>query len=239
MIEERLNQKKDEESIEERDDVIVKTLKEATQKHCSKGNLRTKCSMTCNYYYLDISLKLAEYQEITPALFKNHVIFSINQLFGEVSASIPFDLLKYNSSENRAILRVPKDHYVKVRSSLTLSGFYQGIRFPSTVKLPEADTQPGLILPNGDINWNCPCLGGMATGPCGVEFRNAFSCFHYSKEDPKGSDCFNLFKTMQTCMQQYPTLYNKDLGGLEEEDEDAPIEVPEIPTDPANKDKKC
>lgn len=50
---------------------------------------------------------------------------------------------------------------------------------PSTVELPETERAPGLILPNGEINWNCPCLGGMATGPCGVEFREAFSCFHY------------------------------------------------------------
>ncbi|VEN36136.1 unnamed protein product [Callosobruchus maculatus] len=83
---------------------------------------------------------------------------------------------------------------------------------PSKVTLPEPDPQPGLILPNGDINWNCPCLGGMATGPCGVEFRNAFSCFHYSDAEPKGSDCYDLFKTMQVCMQKYPTLYNKDLS---------------------------
>ncbi|CAG9859441.1 unnamed protein product [Phyllotreta striolata] len=82
----------------------------------------------------------------------------------------------------------------------------------SNVKLPEREQQPGLIMPNGDINWNCPCLGGMATGPCGVEFRNAFSCFHYSEAEPKGSNCYDLFKTMQSCMQKYPTLYNKDLG---------------------------
>lgn len=50
---------------------------------------------------------------------------------------------------------------------------------PSTVELPEPESSPGLILENGDINWNCPCLGGMATGPCGVDFREAFSCFHY------------------------------------------------------------
>lgn len=50
---------------------------------------------------------------------------------------------------------------------------------PSTVELPETERAPGLILPSGEINWNCPCLGGMATGPCGVEFREAFSCFHY------------------------------------------------------------
>lgn len=65
----------------------------------------------------------------------------------------------------------------------------------------------GLILPNGDINWNCPCLGGMASGPCGMQFRDAFSCFHYSKAEPKGSDCFESFRKMQDCMQKYPELY--------------------------------
>lgn len=59
-------------------------------------------------------------------------------------------------------------------------------KIPSTVKLSDPEQQPGLILESGDINWNCPCLGGMATGPCGVEFRNAFSCFHYSDAEPKG-----------------------------------------------------
>uniref|UniRef100_A0A8C7GGJ6 Coiled-coil-helix-coiled-coil-helix domain containing 4a n=1 Tax=Oncorhynchus kisutch TaxID=8019 RepID=A0A8C7GGJ6_ONCKI len=41
----------------------------------------------------------------------------------------------------------------------------------------------GLILPSGEINWNCPCLGGMASGPCGTQFKEAFSCFHYSNEE--------------------------------------------------------
>lgn len=78
-------------------------------------------------------------------------------------------------------------------------------QIPSTVKLPEPDPQPGLILANGDINWNCPCLGGMATGPCGVEFRNAFSCFHYSDAEPKGNlvlistkNCFNHINNYKT-----------------------------------------
>ena len=25
-----------------------------------------------------------------------------------------------------------------------------------------------------EINWDCPCLGGMAHGPCGEEFKAAF-----------------------------------------------------------------
>ena len=44
---------------------------------------------------------------------------------------------------------------------------------------PDPDAPSGLIAPDGSINWNCPCLGGMAVGPCGVEFRTAFECFHY------------------------------------------------------------
>ncbi|KAK5912950.1 hypothetical protein CesoFtcFv8_002777 [Champsocephalus esox] len=70
--------------------------------------------------------------------------------------------------------------------------------------------EQGLILANGDINWNCPCLGGMASGPCGSQFKEAFSCFHYSKEELKGSDCIDNFRGMQECMQKYPELYPQD-----------------------------
>lgn len=87
---------------------------------------------------------------------------------------------------------------------------------PSKIELPEPEPSPGLLLSGGEINWNCPCLGGMATGPCGLEFREAFSCFHYSTAEPKGSDCYDAFKTMQTCMVQYPALYGKKGGSLED-----------------------
>ncbi|KAI4543179.1 hypothetical protein MG293_007305 [Ovis ammon polii] len=80
----------------------------------------------------------------------------------------------------------------------------------------------GLILPNGDINWNCPCLGGMASGPCGEQFKAAFSCFHYSKEDVKGSDCVGQFRAMQECMQRYPDLYHQEEE--EEEEEERPAD---------------
>lgn len=100
---------------------------------------------------------------------------------------------------------------------------------PSTVALPAPEQPSGLILDNGDINWNCPCLGGMATGPCGVQFREAFSCFHYSENEPKGNrlffsvvvvkyrctililgaECLEAFQTMQECMKGYPTLYKQ------------------------------
>lgn len=99
---------------------------------------------------------------------------------------------------------------------------------PSTIELPKSEPSPGLILPNGEINWNCPCLGGMATGPCGVEFREAFSCFHYSEADPKGSDCYEAFKTMQDCFSKYPTVYNKTDNGEGDEDDDDNLNLENI-----------
>ena len=55
--------------------------------------------------------------------------------------------------------------------------------------------QQGAYNPEtGEINWDCPCLGGMAHGPCGEEFKAAFSCFVYSNEEPKGMDCIDKFQ---------------------------------------------
>ncbi|XP_048252852.1 mitochondrial intermembrane space import and assembly protein 40-B-like [Haliotis cracherodii] len=108
----------------------------------------------------------------------------------------------------------------------------------------EEEEEPGLILPNGDINWNCPCLGGMASGPCGVPFREAFSCFHYSEADPKGSDCYQQFRSMQDCMTSYPELYPSKDDDEEEADNENKLNNEETKTDSlesltvANTDKK-
>lgn len=40
-----------------------------------------------------------------------------------------------------------------------------------------------------------------------------------------GKDCFDMFKSMQTCMQKYPTLYSKDLS--EDDDMAEAIEASE------------
>ena len=76
----------------------------------------------------------------------------------------------------------------------------------------------GLIKANGEINWDCPCLQGMAYGPCGEQFKAAFSCFHYSEADPKGADCIPQFRDMQECFVKYPEIYGKDDELDEEED---------------------
>lgn len=61
----------------------------------------------------------------------------------------------------------------------------------------------------GEINWDCPCLGGMAHGPCGMQFREAFSCFVYSEQEPKGIDCVEKFKAMQDCFREHPDVYGE------------------------------
>ncbi|KAF3396503.1 Mitochondrial intermembrane space import and assembly protein 40 [Penicillium rolfsii] len=77
----------------------------------------------------------------------------------------------------------------------------------------------------GEINWDCPCLGGMAHGPCGEEFRAAFSCFVYSNEEPKGIECIEKFKGMQDCFRQHPDVYGAELED-DEPEADAPASVP-------------
>jgi len=80
----------------------------------------------------------------------------------------------------------------------------------------EADQQGAFNPETGEINWDCPCLGGMAHGPCGEEFKAAFSCFVYSNEEPKGVECIEKFKGMQDCFRQHPEMYGSEL----EDDED-------------------
>ena len=104
----------------------------------------------------------------------------------------------------------------------------------STVQLapidPEENGPQGLIAADGSINWGCPCLGGMAVGPCAVEFRSAFECFHYSTEETKGADCFDKFNEMQECMKKHPELYEESEKVIMEdsqamaEDDSAPKE---------------
>lgn len=68
--------------------------------------------------------------------------------------------------------------------------------------------QGGAFNPvTGEINWDCPCLGGMAHGPCGPQFREAFSCFVYSEDEPKGINCVDKFKGMQDCFREHPEIY--------------------------------
>ncbi|KAH7385577.1 hypothetical protein DE146DRAFT_667593 [Phaeosphaeria sp. MPI-PUGE-AT-0046c] len=90
----------------------------------------------------------------------------------------------------------------------------------------EADQQGAFNPETGEINWDCPCLGGMATGPCGEQFKAAFSCFVYSQEEPKGMDCIDKFKDMQNCFREYPEVYGSELEGDDDEAEGDGVTAP-------------
>ncbi|KZV69552.1 hypothetical protein PENSPDRAFT_676056 [Peniophora sp. CONT] len=85
----------------------------------------------------------------------------------------------------------------------------------------EGSTQQAAYDPvTGKINWDCPCLGGMAYGPCGQHFREAFSCFVFSEAEPKGIDCVDAFKAMQQCFRDNPEVYGEEILGSDDDDED-------------------
>ncbi|KAI0666692.1 hypothetical protein C8Q78DRAFT_1072335 [Trametes maxima] len=89
----------------------------------------------------------------------------------------------------------------------------------------------------GEINWDCPCLGGMAHGPCGMQFREAFSCFVFSEAEPKGIDCVEKFKAMQECFREHPDVYGDDI--MKDDDEELLDAIPgpdtaEVPVQPAS-----
>ena len=97
---------------------------------------------------------------------------------------------------------------------------------PSKYELPAplpSEEKRGVLLPNGEINWTCPCLGGLPYGPCGYEFRQFFSCLpqfskdsntspdDQSKEDAKkAEECFPKFTAMKECFKEFPKLYPPD-----------------------------
>ncbi|KAI0360828.1 hypothetical protein OH77DRAFT_1418844 [Trametes cingulata] len=115
---------------------------------------------------------------------------------------------------------------------------------PPTAEAEEGESSGGgggaFNPETGEINWDCPCLGGMAHGPCGMEFREAFSCFVFSEAEPKGIDCVEKFKAMQECFRQHPDVYGEDIMS-DDDDEDVPSpdavpspETAEIPTQAAS-----
>ncbi|QLL32394.1 hypothetical protein HG536_0C05630 [Torulaspora globosa] len=86
----------------------------------------------------------------------------------------------------------------------------------------EAEKEGAYNPDTGEINWDCPCLGGMAHGPCGEEFKLAFSCFVFSEAEPKGIDCVEKFQGMQECFRKYPDYYAEQI-----KDEDEAVAVHE------------
>ncbi|CAG8655628.1 13589_t:CDS:2, partial [Acaulospora morrowiae] len=96
------------------------------------------------------------------------------------------------------------------------------IRDVSRVMEEEENSQSAYNPETDEINWDCPCLGGMANGPCGEQFKAAFSCFVHSTAEPKGIDCLEAFKEMNNCFKEHPDVYEiaDDEDDSEEENQE-------------------
>ncbi|KAI3641682.1 hypothetical protein MIR68_000250 [Amoeboaphelidium protococcarum] len=87
----------------------------------------------------------------------------------------------------------------------------------------DRDEQSAYNPETKEINWDCPCLAGMADPalPCTPQFKEAFSCFVFSPDSTedrmKGAECVDLFKAMQDCFQKFPEAYADQ---LRDEDDD-------------------
>ncbi|XP_076124692.1 mitochondrial intermembrane space import and assembly protein 40-B-like [Alosa pseudoharengus] len=118
--------------------------------------------------------------------------------------------------------------------SVTEDGKDQG-KTPSSaepVVENDNDNNRGLTLATGEIDWACPCLGGMATGPCGAEFRAAFSCFHFSRAEVKGSDCMQPLRDMQACFRRFPHAYRDEQQQKEKAETHKPTQHNSVPHKP-------
>ncbi|XP_043830592.1 ribonuclease P protein subunit p14 [Dromiciops gliroides] len=102
-------------------------------KHLSKDKLPSPATFErivyknpSEYHYLKVQL---EFQDrgfrLTDAQFKQLIILALRDLFGEVGAALPFDVLAYEEKNLSAILRICSSGLVKLWSSLTLLGSYQ------------------------------------------------------------------------------------------------------------------
>lgn len=91
----------------------------------------------------------------------------------------------------------------------------EDIQKPSTVNIPKEEFEHGGINPDGSINWECPCLGSgrKVFGPCGVQYREALTCFFETPDYLlRFKKCVPLMEEANGCMAKYPTLFNDDEG---------------------------
>ncbi|KAF4183492.1 hypothetical protein CNMCM8927_004924 [Aspergillus lentulus] len=142
--------------------------------------------------------------------------------------------------ERQAESKAVSQHDARPTQHEALTASEAALKSPQELE-DEAGQEAAFNPETGEINWDCPCLGGMAHGPCGEEFKAAFSCFVYSTEEPKGMDCIDKFKGMQECFRRYPDVYGAELEDDDEADAAAataagvsePSEQPASPADSA------
>lgn len=80
---------------------------------------------------------------------------------------------------------------------------------PQTAPSEAEEQYPGAVSPDGNINWDCPCLGGLGNeGPCVDSFKDAFSCWFFSESEEKGEECVEKFFNMSDCMKTNTEFYD-------------------------------
>ncbi|KAK2635148.1 hypothetical protein Ddye_029940 [Dipteronia dyeriana] len=75
----------------------------------------------------------------------------------------------------------------------------------------------------------CPCIADLRSGPCGVQFSEAFLCFLKSTSEEKGSDCVHPFVALQNCIKANPDAFSKEVLEDEVKEEEPPHEIKVIP----------
>ncbi|KAK1556177.1 hypothetical protein Q3G72_000124 [Acer saccharum] len=78
----------------------------------------------------------------------------------------------------------------------------------------------------------CPCIADLRSGPCGVQFSEAFLCFLKSTSEEKGSDCVHPFVALQNCIKANPDAFSKEVledDEVKKEEEEPPHEIRVIP----------
>jgi ribonuclease P protein subunit RPP14 len=64
---------------------------------------------------------------LLPVFVKGAIVKSLKTVFGEIGGETDLDLLTFDDSRQKGILRVPIDFVVKTRAALTLISEFQGI----------------------------------------------------------------------------------------------------------------
>lgn len=64
---------------------------------------------------------------LTPAYFQGSIENSLVDFFGEIGGQTELELLKFDASQKRGIIKVPKDFSKQTRAAITLIGRFQDI----------------------------------------------------------------------------------------------------------------
>uniref|UniRef100_A0A8D2KLG0 Ribonuclease P protein subunit p14 n=1 Tax=Urocitellus parryii TaxID=9999 RepID=A0A8D2KLG0_UROPR len=101
------------------------------------------------YHYMKVCLEFQDHGVgLNAAQFKQLLISALKDLFGEVGAALPVDVLTYEEKTLSAILRICSSGLVKLWSSLTLLGSYKGKK--CAFRVIQVKVVPSLLDGNSD-----------------------------------------------------------------------------------------